>query len=99
MKKEQTDLIDHIINPVFLEQMKQSVNSIAVCSNFSFKMERNGKVYHVTMYTGKEGQVNIYSTQQYEHMGNSIITDYCQNIDDFLSMLEKLDDLAKRMPT
>ena len=98
MKREQTELIDYIINPTFLEQMKQSVNSIAVQSWFSFNMERNGMKYHVTMYTGNEGQVNISSVGKFDTIGNTIIRDFCQNINDFLSMLKKLDDLQKRMP-
>ena len=98
MKREQTELIDYIVNPTFLEQIKQSVKSIAVQSWFSFNMERNGRKYHVTMYTGKEGQVNISSINKFDMIGNTIICDYCKNINDFISMLEKLDDLQKRMP-
>ena len=98
MKREQTKLIGYVINPTFLEQMKQPVSSIALQSWFSFNMERNGRKYQVTMYAGKEGQVNISSIGKFDMLGNTIIQDFCQNIEDFLSLLEKLDDLQRRMP-
>ena len=92
LNRTQTELIDYFINPSFLDRINQSVQSIAVGSNFSFNMERGGKIYHVTMYSGKEGQVNI-STPKYL---KTILRDYCKNMEDFENMLKMLDNLAER---
>lgn len=98
MKREQTELVDYFINPSFLEQLQQPLNSIKVSCYHSFDMKRNGRIYHVTIYTGKEGQVNISDVNKYGSMGNTILRDFCQTMDDFKRMIEKLDDLASRFP-
>lgn len=99
MKREQTELIDFFINPSFLEQLHQPLDSISVSCYHSFNIIRNGKEYHITMYTGKNGQVNISDVNKYGSMGNTILRDFCQTMDDFKRMIEKLDDLADRFPT
>lgn len=99
MEKEQSELIDHIINPDFLENIKQSKESIAIQSWISFDMERNGTEYYVTIYTGKDGQVNISSKSEGGYsIGQTILSDYCQTIEDFKGTLDKLDDMETRRP-
>ena len=98
MKREQTELLDYTVNPTFLELMKQPISSIKISAYFSFDMTRNGKQLHCTIYSGKEGQVNISDIDKNGMLGNTILRDFCQTPDDFKKMLEKLDDLLTRMP-
>lgn len=98
MKTEQTELLKFTINPSFLELMKQPVSSVELCAYLSFDMTRNCKMLHCTIYTGKEGQVNISDRDKNGMMGNTILRDFCQTPEDFAKMLEKIDDLLLRMP-
>jgi hypothetical protein len=98
MKKEQTELLDFTVNPTFLELMKQPISSIKISNFFSFDMERNGRMLHCTIYSGKDGQVNISDINKNGMHGNTILRDFCQTPEDFKKMLEKLDDLLTRMP-
>lgn len=98
MKKEQTELLDFTINPNFLELMKQPISKVKISAYFSFDIERNGRQLHCTMYSGKEGQVNISDINKHGMIGNIIIQDFCQTPEDFKKMMEKLDDLLTRMP-
>jgi hypothetical protein len=98
MKKEQTELLDFTVNPTFLELMKQPISSIKISSYLSFDMERNGRMLHCTIYSGKDGQVNISDINKNGMHGNTILRDFCQTPEDFKKMLEKLDDLLTRIP-
>lgn len=98
MKKNNTELVDYFINPSFLEQIKQPVSSINCNNWFSFDFTRNKRKYSITIYTGKEGQVNISTVNPNGMRGRVVLMDYCQNIEDLKGMFEKIDDMAKRMP-
>ena len=93
-----THLLLDVINPTFLERMKQPRGSVLIQMWFSFNLSRNDRNFHVTIYSGNSGQVNISTVNQYGNSCNVILTDYCQNMDDFMGMLEKLDDISKRLP-
>lgn len=94
---KQTDLIKAFVNPTFLEAMKQPVSSIECSSYYSFNMKRKGGHFHVTIYSGEEGQVNISSCKDGSVRG-TIIRDYCQTLEDYTKLIENLDDLIERMP-
>ena len=95
--REQTELIKTFINPTFLEAMKQPIESVECDWNYSFNIDRKGGKFHITLYRGKEGRVNI-STYNNNSLGTTIIEDYCQTLDDFSKLIEKLDDMICRMP-
>lgn len=98
MGQNHTKLLDFTINPDFSSGLLGlPLNKIAISSYFSFDMERDGRILHCTIYSGKEGQVNISETS-YGGIDRTILMDYCQTPDDFKNMLDKLDDLLTRMP-
>lgn len=78
--------------------MKQPVSSIECSWAYSFNMERKGGTFHVTLYSGEEGQVTI-SNYKDNFLGNTIIQDYCQTLEDYIKLIEKLDDFIERMPS
>lgn len=96
--KQHTELIDYFVNPTFLEQIKQPKASINYNLYFSFDFERGGRKYSITMHMGKEGQVNINTITKNGLIGRTVLTDYCQNIEDLKRMFEKLDEMATRIP-
>jgi len=93
-----TELLDYIINPSFLELMKQSADSVQIEPYFSIKTNRQGRTLTFTFYTSGDGQVNISDTSRGGLSGAMIIRDFCQTPEDFRKMLEKLDDLLIRFP-
>jgi hypothetical protein len=97
MKKE-TELLKFIINPSFLESIKQPVNEIVTSLYYSFDINRNGTLLHITIYAGEEGQINVSSVNEYGMIGNVILRDFCKTPKDFIDMMAKVDDLIKRFP-
>lgn len=95
---KQTELLNFIINPSFLELMKQPIVSIGISAYFSFNMIRNNNKIHCTIYSGKEGQVNFSEINKMGMLGETILRDFCQTPQDFEKMLQKLDDLLLRIP-
>lgn len=93
-----TELLDYMINPSFLELMKQPVGTVEIEPYYSFKTERQGRLLIFTFYTGVNGQVNISQRHKNGFSSSGIIQDFCQTPDDFRKMLERLDDLLTRFP-
>lgn len=101
MKNEQSELVKFIINPAFLEQIGHSHKDFKVwVSDLSFEVLRNGIKYVMTFSIEKDAKVKIKLRDSNSYVvADLTITDHCQNIEEFLSLLEKLDDLAKRIPS
>jgi len=97
MNSKHTELLDFVINPTFLELMKQPVSSVMISPYFSFNMERSGRMLHFTFYD-RDGQVNVSEIDKNGVMGSTILRDFCQTPNDFKNMLRELDDLLTRMP-
>ena len=98
MEKTQSELVDFIINPDFLEMIKQPIDTFKIPNWFSFDIERNGRIFHITIYTSKDGPVNISHDNGYSAIPHTIIRDFCKTPEGFALLIERLDEMADRIP-
>lgn len=96
MKKTQTDLVDFLINPAFLELIGVPPNDFQIALSLSFYLQIENQKFYISVSGSESGEVTIRESGR---VGlETVIRDYCETPVEFKDLIDRLKDMVKRFP-